>query len=164
MRRSRKHQTLDAYELAIWRGDPTLEPRLPNPSRFNSKKMLGLFFLGVVLITVTRGDVGRGAPAVGGSCTAPAFALDKTAVKSGGVLRWSATGPADAMLVIGVDTTTLPTSFEAGRLAGPVPLPGCKATERFAMRAPAGERVVTIFLVAADGRATVLTTKQVRVT
>jgi len=163
-RKDSSRDTFDPHELGARRSDPTiaaLEPFPPAPRRTSTKRLMAYFVVGVIVVAVLRDGAGRGAPAVTGSCMSPAFALDKSEVRSYGVLKWSATGPADAHLVIGVDTLRVPTTFTEGKLAGPVALRDCKATGRFGMRAPEGDHVLTIFLVAADGSSRALATRKI---
>ena len=106
------------------------EPLPPDPRRTDRKRLLLYVVLGVVVIGVLRDGLGRGAPPVHGSCTKPAFALDRAEVRQYGVVKWSVAGPSGAQVVITADNASAGT----GRLLGPLavlrahgdhrPLPG----------------------------------------
>jgi hypothetical protein len=167
MGRFGQREPFDPHELGARRSDPTLaalEPLPPAPRRTSTRHLLLYFALGVLALAILRDGVGRSAPMVTGSCTMPSFALDKTEVPAFGVIKWSAAGPADASVVIGFDTSTVPTAIEQGKLAGPVALTGCAATGRFGMRGSAGDHVLTVFLVARDGSSRILKTQKIVVT
>jgi hypothetical protein len=156
----------DPHELGARRSDPelaALEPLPQSSRRVTNGQLLLAFFAAVVVIAFVRNGGPGGGPAVAGSCTQPAFALNKTEVKSGGVLKWSAAGPTASEVAFAVDSDTLPATLDAGLLAGPLPLSGCKRSGQFGIRASEGEHVVTVFLVDAEGTTTVLGTKKVTV-
>lgn len=158
MRRRRQASLPDAYELAVQRVDPEAPQLTGDPlevPRHVSTRVL-VVMLGLVLVGVTLAKVAGGGsvPAVHGSCTAPAYALDRTHVRQYGVVTWAATGPAADRFVLGVDTTTVPADRPHGRLFPQVPLTGCRAHGRFGVLVPPGRHVVTAFLVAPDGTAT----------
>ncbi len=162
----REPERLDPHELGARRSDPGLaafEPLPPNPRRVGTKNLLAYFVLGVLVVALIREGAGRGGPPVDGSCTKAAFALDKTDVASYGVLKWSATGPADSKVVFAIDTSTLPTSAGNGLLLGPVALTGCRAHGRFGVPVAAGDHVVTVFTVRPGGAAVVLGTAKLTV-
>ena len=119
--------------------------------------------VGIAFVLFSRGSTSKdnAGPTVTGSCTQPAAALDKTDTRAYRSLAWSATGPAASSVVIGIDTTSLPTSEDAGRLLGPVPLTGCRAHGRVGVRATVGNHVLTFYAVAADGAATVINSKRI---
>lgn len=157
-------ELLDPHELGMRRSDPALgalEPLPPGPPRIAPLKLLAYFAIGVVVVAVLRDGVGGGAPAVTGSCTMPAFALNKESIRSNGALKWSATGPADATVVIGLDTTSVPSTREDGKLSGPTALKDCKADGLFGVRAPDGRHQVTAYLVKADGTSSVVSTSTI---
>jgi hypothetical protein len=163
----RQQEPFDPHELGARRSDPTLAALEPIPdlprSRWNGKNLLAYFVLGVVIIAFVRDGVGRPAPVADGSCTKPAFVLDQTEVRLYGVIRWSAAGPAGSSVVFGIDTSSLPSGLADGKLAGPLPLEGCRATGRFGVGAPLGDHVVTVFNVARDGRVTTVGTEKITV-
>lgn len=159
-------EQFDPHELGARRSDPELaafEPLPPSTRRFSNGQLLLAFFAAVVVIAFVRNGGPAGDPAVTGSCTQPSFALNKTEVKSSGVLKWSAAGPATSEVAFAVDSGVLPTTLDAGLLAGPLPLTGCKRSGRFGIRAPEGDHVITVFLIDAAGTTTVLGTKKVTV-
>jgi hypothetical protein len=162
----RKEPVFDPHEFGARRSDPGLgafEPLPPNPRRITTKNLLVYFILGVIVVAFIREGTGRGSVKVDGSCTKPAFALEKTEVTTYGVLKWSAAGPADRRLVFGVDTSTAPKNAATGLLLGPVRLTDCKAHGRFGVPVPAGEHVLTAFLLAPDGTSTVIGSKKLTV-
>jgi hypothetical protein len=140
----------DASEQAAARlraGLEPFEPLPPDPRPINRKKLLLYVFLGVLVVGVLRDGLGRGAPSVDGSCTRPAFALDRSEVGQYGVVKWSVAGPTGAQVVITADTTTTST----GRLLGPLPLKQCKASGRFGVPLSDGDHVLRVFLLGTDG-------------
>jgi hypothetical protein len=156
----------DPYELAVSGDDPETEesePLLPGPRRTKASTLLIGFVAVVALVAVaTRGRLD--VPAIKASCTTPGFALAGTSVMRNGLLAWSAVGPTGATVVIGADTSTLPTTFAAGRLVGPAKLDSCQVHGRFSVPLPVGSHTLTVFLVDPAGEATVLGTKQLTVT
>jgi hypothetical protein len=168
VRHRRRHaEPIDPHELAAHRLDPTLGPSLPVPlprKRVSPLRLLGYFALAVAVLALVTGNVGRHAPEVDGSCTKPGLAFDRTSVRSQAPVRWAAKGPADARVVIGIDTTALPGTRAEGRLAGPVPLEDCAADGLFGVPVKPGDHVLTAFLVSPDGTARVLRTQRLEVT
>lgn len=155
-------EPFDPYALGARRSDPelaALEPLPAAPRRLPTKTLLVYFVLGVAVIAFIREGTGRPLK-VDGSCTKPAFALNRTEVKSGGVLKFGATGPATDSVVFGLDTDAVPTSTSPALLYGPALLTGCKAGGRFGVQTPEGNHVLTVFLVHPDGSFTVLGTQK----
>ncbi|MGB8651097.1 MAG: hypothetical protein WCD35_10595 [Mycobacteriales bacterium] len=151
----------DQFERGARLSEPVgpFEPLPPRPRLLNPWLLLaGFAALALAVALIRRGP---GAPTVPSSCSRPAFALDRTSVRVDGVVRWTAAGPADARVVVGADTAELPTT---GRLAGPVPLPGCRATGQFGARLPEGDHTITFFLVRRDGSAQRIGTRKLTVT
>lgn len=129
---------------------------LPNElRRLNTRKVLVYVALAVAVVAVLHDEVGSGTPAVKGSCTQPAFALDRKDVKQFGLVSWSAAGPTGSQVVLTADTT----SPETGQLQPPVPIVDCAASGRFSARLSGGEHVVRVFLRAADGTTRLLATE-----
>ena len=154
--------TFDPHEYGAARSDPGLgafEPLPPSGRRITNRQLLTYFFCGVVLIASFRAG-SNPAPVVKGSCTSPGFALSKTEVKSYGTLKWSAAGPQDATVVLGIDTRSLPGPRDDGLLSGPHRLKGCKASGLFGVRVPEGNHILTVYLVSADGTSKVLGTEK----
>ena len=167
MRGRKQPEPYDPHELGARRSDPTLAvlepiPDLPN-SRWSGKNLLAYFVLGVVIVAFVRDGVGSRGPTVAASCSKPSFVLDQTEVRTYGVVRWAAAGPAGSSVVFGIDTTKLPTGIADGKLAGPLPLTGCRASGRFGVGAPEGDHVVTVFNVARDGAVTTVGTAKLTV-
>ena len=155
--------TFDPYEFGARNADPelgALQPLPPAPKRIPTLQLLAYFVAGVVVVAVLRG-VGRPAPAAEGSCADPGFRLSATDVDQFGVLKWSATGPAEGRVVLGLDTSGVPVA--TGKLAGPVALTGCRASGQFGMPAAAGEHRVVAYLLRPDGSSTVVSTVEVTV-
>lgn len=165
---ARREPLFDPYELGARRSDPefaALEPLppLPGARRNSALRLLGYGVAGVVVLSLIRGGNGSTAPRPPGSCTQPAASFAGKSVKTYGGMRWSASGPADASVVIGIDTSALPTTGGTGRLAGPVALTGCRASGVVGIEVPAGRHVLTAYLVKADGTATVLLSQPIGV-
>ena len=143
----RRQPDFDPYEFGARRSDPllaALEPLPSAPPRIRTSTILLCLAVGIAVVVFSRGTTGNdnAGPAVKGSCTQAAAALDKTETRAYRSLAWSATGPPTSSVVIGLDTTSLPTSDTAGRLLGPVPLTGCRAHGRVGVRATAGSHVL----------------------
>ena len=157
----------DPYEYGARNSNPelaALQPLPPLLDRLQPRKWLGWFVLGIVVLAVLRGGVGGGGPSVDGSCTDPGFALDRTEVDQYAALRWSAAGPTGSSVVLGLDTTALPTSAEAGRVTGPVALQDCRAGGVLGVRAEPGDHTLVAYLVAQDGSVRELSSTKVVVT
>jgi hypothetical protein len=159
--------SFDPHELGARRSDPELAALQPIPDlfseRFSPKKLLLYFAAGVVLLGVVRtGSFGSGT-ALKTSCTEPGFSLSSDDVKQFGVVRWAATGPSDSRVVFALDTSTVPVDAEAGLLAAPPDLHGCKASGQFGVRASVGNHVVHVLSVAKDGTVTTVGTKKLAV-
>jgi hypothetical protein len=97
------------------------------------------------------------------SCSKASFALESTTVVKDGLLGWSAVGPADDAVVFAADTTTLPTSVAAGRLAGPARLLSCSAHGRFGVPLAVGRHTLTVFAVSPAGGVTTLGSQAITV-
>lgn len=165
LRRKKAEPLFDPHEFGARRSDPDLaafEPLPPNARRYSNKQLLYLFFLAVVFVAVYRLGSER-VPAVDGSCTKPAFALSKTELKQYGVINWSVAGPSTSKVVIGIDTSAVPTSLETGLLTGPRVLKGCKAGGLFGVRTPEGPHTVVVYLVDAAGTSTVVGSTKITV-
>ena len=159
-------EPFDPYELGTRRSDPTLaalEPLPPDPRKTKVRNLLFGFLALVVLIAVASHGR-RGVPDIAASCSKPCFALQSTTVPAGGLLGWSAVGPADDTVVFAADTQTLPTSVATGRLSGPSQLLKCNAHGRFGVPLPTGTHTITAFAVNPAGGITVLGSQQIRVT
>jgi hypothetical protein len=155
MLRRRRPEPLDPHELAAARlrsGLEPFEPLPPNPRPIDRKRLLFYALVGVVVVGVLRDGLGRGAPPVDGSCTKPAFALDREEVGQYGVVKWSVAGPSGAQVVITADTT----STAIGRLLGPLPLKQCKASGRFGVPLSDGDHVLRVFLQEPGGATTLV--------
>lgn len=160
-----KDEPYDPYALGAANSDPALvgmQPLPPAPQRLHPKRLLA-YFVALVLVVAVFREAG-GPPKAGGSCTKPAAALDKDEVRQYGVLKWSASGPAGSSVVIGADTTTVPTTLEQGKLSGPTAVKDCAASGLFGVRLPEGKHVLRVFLVGRNGTASVAATKDVTVT
>lgn len=165
----RRRPAFDPYEFGARRSDPqlaALDPLPATPPRIRTSTLLLCLAVGVAFVVLSRGTASKGSdgPPVKGSCTQPAFALDKTQTRAYGALSWSATGPSTSSVVIGLDTARLPATNRAGKLLGPVALTRCKAHGRVGVGATAGDHVLTFFAVARDGTSTVIGSKRVVVT
>ena len=157
--RRRRPEPLDPHELAAARlrgGLEPFEPLPPDPRPIDRKKLLFYVLLGVVVVGVLRDGIGRWAPPVHGSCTSPAFALDRDEVGQYGVVKWAVAGPTGAQVVITADTT----SATSGRLLGPLPLKQCKASGRFGVPLSDGDHVLRVFLREPDGGTSLLGTQK----
>lgn len=155
----RKPQDLDQSELAYERlssGVGPYEPLPPGLQRFNRKQLLVYALLLVLVVAVFRDGIGRPPPEADGSCSRPAFAFDQTEVRVDGVVKWSVAGPTGSRVVVGADTTTVPTTVAEGKLLGPVALQDCKASGRFGVPLTDGEHQLRVFLIAPDGTVTTL--------
>jgi hypothetical protein len=157
VRRRQRAPGPDAYEQAVLRVDPEApalsgEP-MEVPRHISTRVLLGLLAVVIAGVTLAKVAVGDRYPSVHGSCTAPAYALDRTHVKQYGVVAWAATGAATDHFVLGVDTAQVPADRAHGRLFPQVPLTGCRAHGRFGVLVAPGRHVVTAFLVAPDGTA-----------
>ncbi len=166
-RRKDPPEAFDPYDLGARRSDPELaafEPLPPNPRTVTTRQLLGLFVLVVVGVGLFRTGQDGGRVPASGTCTRPTFHLSATTVASGGVLTWSAAGDADSSVVFGIDTSTLPATVESGLVDGPVRLAGCKAHGTLRLAVPAGEHVLSVYIVHRTGTALVLGTQKVAVT
>lgn len=146
MLRRRRPDAPDLHEQAASRmraGLEPFEPLPPDPRPVDRKRLLFFILVGVVVVGVLRDGLGRGAPAVHGSCTKPAFALDRSEVGQYGVVKWSVAGPTGDQVVITADAA----SAASGRLLGPVPLKQCKASGRFGVPLSDGNHVLRVFLL-----------------
>lgn len=163
--RKKPEPLFDPHEFGARRSDPALgafEPLPPTPRRYNNKQLLYLFFLGVVFVAVYRLGSER-VPSVNGSCTKPAFALSKTELHQYGVINWSVAGPATSKVVIGIDSSSPPTTLQGGLLTGPLALKDCKAGGLFGVRSPAGDHTVVVYLIDPTGTSTVVGSKKITV-
>jgi len=143
----------DPYELGARNSDPelgALQPLPPAPPRMSPLKLLGLFAVGVVVVAVVRDGLGGKGPAVARSCSTPAVALSKDAVDPNEVVRWTATGPSGATVVLSLDSPTAPATDDA-HLLGRQVLADCTASGQFGVRAPAGRHTVTTYVLGPDG-------------
>jgi hypothetical protein len=159
MLRRRRPEPLDPHELAAARlrgGLEPFEPLPPDPRPIDRKRLLLYVLVGVVVVGVLRDGLGRGAPAVHGSCTKPAFALDRSEVGQYGVVKWSVAGPSGARVVITADTVTPAT----GRLLGPLPLKQCRASGRFGVPLSDGDHVLRVYLSEPDGGTSLVGTQK----
>lgn len=160
-----RDEPFDPYEIGARNSDPelgALQPLPPAPQRIAPMKLLGLFAVGVVLVAIVRDGLGSAGPELARSCSVPAVVLSKDAVDTGGVVRWSATGPSGATVVLSLDSPTAPATDDA-RLLGRRVLAGCTASGQFGVRAPAGRHTVTAYLVGADGAVTTVATRDLTV-
>ena len=158
---ARKEEQFDPYEFGARNADPELgafQPLPPAPKRIKPMHLLFAFLGAVVLLAVVQNGRSRNGPPLAGNCVKAAFAFDTSDVRTGGVVSWSAVGPASSTVVFGLGTSTVPTTAGQGKLAGPVSLAGCAASGRFGVNKPAGDYVVTAFSVAADGTVTTVGT------
>lgn len=164
----RPEPPLDPFERAARRSDPNLAtldevPELGGLASLRPRNLLLLFFGGVLVVAFLRNGVGAGAPALSKDCTKAAYKLSSDDVRRYGVLKWSATGPADASIVFGLDTATVPEPHSDNLLAGPLPITECLRNGLFGVRTPAGKHQVTVFLVRQDGTSTVVGTSALTV-
>ena len=161
-----KKPAFDPYELGARNADPDsagLEPLPALLDKVQPMKWLGWFAVLVVLVAVFRTSVGGG-PQVDGSCTEPAFALSSTQVDQYAALRWSASGPPGSSVVLGLDTTAVPTSAADGRVTGPLAVKDCAAHGVLGFRAEPGPHTVVAYLVAKDGSTSEVSRTKVTVT
>ena len=119
--------------------------------------------MGVVVVALLRDGIGSGAPTLAKSCAKAAYALSADSVRPQGVLKWSATGPAEASVVFAIDVSAVPDAGSDDLLAGPIPLTGCERHGQFGVAAPSGEHVVSVFLVGPDGTTTTVGTSELTV-
>ena len=160
-----KQPAFDPYELGARNADPDnggLEPLSPLLHRIQPMKWLGWFAVAVVVLTVFRTSLAR-PPEAKGSCSSPAFAVSSKDVDRYGALRWSANGPTGSSVVLGLDTTVLPTSAADGRVTGPVAVKDCAAHGVLGVQAEPGEHTVVAYLVAKDGTSREVTRTKVTV-
>jgi hypothetical protein len=159
----------DPYEQAVQRhaaADPLSavgEEPPAYPRRISTRTLLLVFggLFAVLLLLKVGSD--QHFPAVQGSCTSPAYALDRTKVKQYGVVSWAARGDAADSFVLGIDTTAVPADRAHGRLFPQVRLTGCAAHGRFGVLVPPGKHVVTAFVVGPDGTGTAVGTTKLTV-
>ena len=155
----------DPYEIGARNSDPelgALQPLPPAPPRMSPLKLLGLFAGGVVVVAVVRDGVGTPGPTLARSCTNPAVVLSKDAVDRSGVVRWKATGPSGATVVLSLDSPTAPGTDDA-HLLGRRVLADCTASGQFGVRAPTGRHTVTTYVLRPDGTTVTVATRDLTV-
>ena len=160
--------TFDPYELGARRSDPqlaALDPIPDTPPRIRTSTILLALVVGIAFVVLSRGTASKhdNGPAVTGSCTQPAVALDRTSTRRYGALSWSAWAPEGSSIVIALDSTSLPAPGTAARLAGPVRLAGCRGHGRFGLPADVGKHELTFFAVTPSGAATTIGSKPMTV-
>jgi hypothetical protein len=155
----------DPYEIGARNSDPelgALQPLPPAPPRMSPLKLLGLFAVGVVVVAVGRDSLGGRGPTVARSCSTPAVVLSKDAVDQFEVVRWSATGPSGATVVLSLDSPAAPATDEE-HLLGRRVLADCTASGQFGVRAPAGTHTVTTYLLRPDATVVTVATRTLTV-
>ncbi|HVE74709.1 MAG TPA: hypothetical protein VNA30_06450 [Mycobacteriales bacterium] len=171
MARGRPRRGLDAYELAVLRGSETAseqpdEDAPPPISRFTAGPFrvgpLGLL-MGVLLILAVGSGVRYGGasrePQLERSCTTPALALSVDSARPGAAIRWTAVGPADTRVVLGVDVAELRPDLSPVAVPGRTPqvvgeprlLTGCRISGVFGVQVPVGKHEVVLLRVTEAG-------------
>lgn len=140
----------DPYEIAVHRiesdrrsremGDPmpALPPGLdvPLPGR-RMHRTIWLLAGALVLLVVGRLATSSRTPTLAADCTRAQFKLSSSEVRTGGPVRWSATGPADTPVEVRVDQRR---TSEPG-----ITLAGCKASGAFLLvGVAAGKHTVSL--------------------
>lgn len=124
---------------------------------FGPRRTVVLLVALVVVIVVVAAHRGRSGPALARSCTTPALAVAPTAVAASGVVRYTATGPADALFAIALDAAGVRRRADGTYAAvGTAPgarsqavglgrLPGCRTSGAFVVQLAPGPHRVTMF-------------------
>ena len=158
-------EPFDPYEIGARNSDPelgALQPLPPAPARIAPLKLLGLFAIGVVVVAIIKDGVGTPGPTVARSCTTAAIALNKDTVAQFAAVRWTATGPSGATVLLSLDSPTTPAA-DADHLLGRAVLSDCKASGQFGVRAPAGKHTVTTYVLRPDGTVVTVATRDLEV-
>jgi hypothetical protein len=104
--------------------------------------------------SAVRYGAGNRPPALAASCTTPGLALSADSVRRGGLLRYSAVGPADGAIVVAIDAARLRPDLSAVPLPGaadtqvvkvPKRLTGCRTEGRLGVQMGAGTHTVSVF-------------------
>jgi hypothetical protein len=113
----------------------------------------------VVLVVVVATHRARSGPALARSCTAPALAVAPASVAASGVVRYTATGPADALFALALDASGVRRHADGTYAAvGAAPgarsqavglgrLHGCRASGAFIVQLGPGVHRLTMFRV-----------------
>lgn len=132
-------------------------------------RLLLIVFLALLLTGIVRA-LHNSAPRLAADCEHFRLALSTSSVAAGAPVRWTATGPASAAVVLGVDVARFSQAAD-GRLH-PVPLAGiplsstlvtspeprlsgCRISGVFGAGVPAGKHTVSLFQLSASGGAPV---------
>lgn len=105
-------------------------------------------------------------PKLAADCARSRLALSSSTVEQGGLVRWTATGPSDATVVLAVDVAGVAKAADgslrrepsSGRLlsdtqlaSDELPLKGCRASGAFGAVVPAGKHTVSLFRLGDTG-------------
>lgn len=125
--------------------------------------------VGIIVVAILiRNGINSDAPALVTNCKTPAIALSSSSTHRGSVIRWSATGPANAHFLIAIGVGSLVPGTNPGQLH-PVPDTGgtaattqlavptsklsttCKANGAFTVDIPSGQYNVRLFRIKGSG-------------
>ena len=165
----RGRDSLDPYERAVLRGEdpdapadggetPPLPKLTAGPLRVGSLGLLAGLLVIVALAALARS--GDGAPGVAADCDTPGLELSTALTRPGGLVEFTAVGPAEEDVVVavnarGVDPATLAVDPQQGRTAQRaterLSLTGCRVTGRFGVQVGPGLHEVVLLRVTDEG-------------
>lgn len=132
-------------------------------------RLLLIVFLALLLTGIVRA-LHNSAPKLAADCQHFRLALSTSSVAAGAPVRWTATGPASAAVVLGVDVARFSqaadgrlhpvpvagTPLDSTLVTSPEPrLSGCRISGVFGAGVPAGKHTVLLFQLSASGGAPV---------
>lgn len=143
-------------------GDRSPRQRLPTPPRLGL--VFGLFAL-ILITTVVQSGRDR-PPELAADCANSRLVLSTASVRQGNPVRWTATGPEDGTVLLGIDIARVTRTSDGALKGQPVSgksieqtqraakeqrLTGCRGSGVFGVVVPPGKHTVTLFRLSGSG-------------